>query len=268
MNSISYPPTLKGMKENIDLFKEVFNTQKEYLGTVIETHIQKLRELDNFLPPMHSFFIVTNTSKLTYEFVSKNFELSLGLKISKMLNEGVPYWMSHFHPDDLPIWLGALEDLMLFTMTNVEPENRGKLCYSWNVRVKNSKDEYVNLYEHQTPTYFDKQGKPIIGISHGTVVGKDEVKPIIGMVKILNENNEYETIYYKNYSQKLLSTLLSNRELDIIRLLALNKTSKEIANDLFISSHTVDGHRRKILKKLNFKSTQEVIQYCLSNQLF
>lgn len=256
------------MKETIDLFKEVFNTHKEYLGTVVEFHIQKLRELDAFLPPMQSFFIITNTSKLTYEFVSKNFEVALGLDISRMQTEGVPYWFSHFHPEDLPIWMGVLEDLMLFTMTQVKPEDRSKLSYSWNVRVKNSKNKYVNLYEHQTPTYFDKQGKPIIGISHGSVVGNGERKPIIGVVKKLNENNEYETIYHKNYSQKLLTTSLSHRELDVIRLLALNKTSKEIGAKLFISSHTVDGHRRNILKKLNFNSTQELVNYCLANQLF
>lgn len=256
------------MKESIDLFKEVFSTHREYLGTVIENHIQKLRELDTILPPMQSFFIVSNTSKLTYEFVSKNFETALGLDCQKMQTEGVPYWLSHFHPEDLPVWMSALEDLMIFTMTQVKREDRAKLSYSWNVRVRNSKNEYVNLFEHQTPTFFDPDGKPIIGISHGSIVGEGEKKPIIGVVKILNEKDEYETIYYKNYSQKLIANSLSNRELDVIRLLALNKTSKEIGEKLFISPHTVDGHRRNILKKLNFDSTQDLIHYCLTNQLF
>ena len=56
--------------------------------------------------------------------------------------------------------------------------------------------------------------------------------------KKLNENNEYETLYHKNYSQQLLTNnSLSNREQDVIRLLTLNKTSKEIGEKLFISSH-------------------------------
>ncbi|MGY5353830.1 response regulator transcription factor [Wenyingzhuangia sp. IMCC45467] len=256
------------MQKIIELFKEVFDTHEEYLGTVVEHHIQKLRELDEYLPPTQSFFIVTNTSKQTYEFVSKNFEVALGLDRNRMTTEGLPYWFSHFHPEDIPIWLGALEDLMIFTMTQVAEEDRKKLCYTWNFRVRNSKNEYVNLFEHQTPTYFDEQGKPIIGISHQTIVGAGEKKPIIGVIKKLNDQNEYETIYYKNYSQKLLSASLSNREQDVIRLLALNKTSREIGEKLFISQHTVDGHRRNILKKLNFSSTQDLVYYCLKNQLF
>ena len=252
----------------IDLFKEVFETNKEYKGTVIEEHINKLRELDKYLPPMESFFIVTNTSKLMYEFTSKNFEYALGLDRDKMYNEGTPYWFSHFHPDDLPILMGVFEDLMLYTMTEVVLEDRSKLNYTWNFRVRNSKGDYLNVLEHQTPTYFDELGKPIIGIAHSSIVGKGEQRPIIGVIKKLNDNNEYETLYYKNYSQKLLSASLTNREQDIIRLLALNNTSKQIGDKLFISSHTVDGHRRNILKKLNFSSTKELVQYCMVNQLF
>lgn len=255
-------------KETIDLFSEVFETHKEYEGTVVELHIQKLRELDKYLPPMESFFVVTNTSKQIYEFVSKNFEYTLGLSRERMNKEGVPYWLSHFHPEDLPIWMGVLEDFMRFTMLEIPLEERNKLSYTWNFRVRNSSGEYLNTVEHLNPTYFDEAGKPIIGISHNSVVGGGEHKPIVGTIKKLNSNNEYETLYRKNYSQKLLADNLSNREQDVVRLLALNNTSKQIAEKLFISPHTVDGHRRKILAKLNFDSTTELVQYCLLNQLF
>lgn len=256
-------------KKTIDLFKEIFDTNKEYKNTVIEKHINKLKELDLYLPRTESFFIVTNTTKQTYPFVSKNFELALGLCRDDMYNIGAPYWFSHFHTEDLAIWMKALEDLMLFTMTKVPKEERDKLNYTWNFRVKNSKGSYLNIIEHQTPTYFDDAGKPIIGIAHATVVGNGEYRPIICSIKKLNKNNEYETLYHKNYSQKLIGkNTLSIREQDVIRLLTLNKTSKEIGEKLFISSHTVDGHRRNILKKLNFTSTQELVQYCLINQLF
>lgn len=217
---------------------------------------------------MQSYFIVTNTTKQNYPFVSKNFEYTLGLDRNKMAEIGAPYWFSHFHPDDLPIWLKALEDLMIFTMTEIPIEDRPNLSYTWNMRIKNSKGEYFNAFEHQTPTYFDENGKPIIGIAHHSIVGGGEQRPIIASVKKLNANDEYETIFYKNYSQKLLSTSLTNREKDIVRLLALNKTSKEIAEKLFISSHTVNVHRKNILSKLNFNNTKELVKYCFVNQLF
>lgn len=255
-------------KKNLDLFSEIFETHKEYCGTVIEKHIEKLKELDEYLPRMQSFFIVTNTSTQTYPFVSKNFEYALGLDIQKMTTIGAPYWFSHFHPDDIVIWMRALEDLMVFTMTKIPIEERPKLSYTWNFRVKNSKGEYLNTFEHQTPTYFDELGKPIIGIAHQSIIGGSEERPIIASIKKLNLKNEYETIFYKNYSQKLLTITLTNREKDVVRLLALNKTSIEIAENLFISVHTVSVHRKNILAKLNFENTKELVQYCLVHQLF
>ena len=256
-------------KETIDLFKEIFETNKEFKNTIIEDHINKLREFDEYFPLNDSFSIMTNTTTQSYPFVSKNFEYALGLEIDKMTTLGLPYWFSHIHPDDLQVWMQVMGELMDFVLTNVKKENRDRLSCTWNYRVKNNKGEYLNLLEHQTPTHFDDFGKPMVAISHATIVGKEESKPIIGIVKMLNDNNEYETLFYKNFSQKLLlSDSISAREQDVIRLLALNYTSKEIGEKLFISPHTVDGHRRNLLKKLNFKSTQELVQYCLVNQLF
>ena len=67
------------------------------------------------------------------------------------------------------------------------------------------------------------------------------------------------------FSQKLLSNGISNRERDIVRLLVLNYSSKDIAEKLNISSNTVDTHRRNILKKLNISSTGELIGMIKTN---
>ena len=82
---------------------------------------------------------------------------------------------------------------------------------------------------------------------------------ISASAKLLNDKDEYETVYFNNFSQKLLSGGISNRERDVIRLLVLNYSSKEISEKLNISPHTVDTHRRNILKKLNISSTGELI---------
>jgi len=91
---------------------------------------------------------------------------------------------------------------------------------------------------------------------------------MIGSIKIMNKNNVYETVFYKNYSQENITNILTKREIDIIQELALEKSSKEIGEKLFISSHTVDQHRRNIINKLKFKSTDELIQHCKSNNYF
>ncbi len=63
------------------------------------------------------------------------------------------------------------------------------------------------------------------------------------------------------------SESLTQRELDIIRLCALGKTSKEIADELFISARTVESHKNKIFNKIGCDSTTEMVNYAFLNGL-
>jgi len=54
---------------------------------------------------------------------------------------------------------------------------------------------------------------------------------------------------------------LSVREMEIVKLIANGKSSAQIADQLTISVHTVNSHRKNILKKLGLKSPTELIIY-------
>ncbi|MCX6235014.1 MAG: response regulator transcription factor [Bacteroidetes bacterium] len=58
---------------------------------------------------------------------------------------------------------------------------------------------------------------------------------------------------------------LSEREKEILRLLVQCKTSRQIAEELFISKNTVDTHRRNLLEKTGLKNTHELILWAIEN---
>ncbi len=60
---------------------------------------------------------------------------------------------------------------------------------------------------------------------------------------------------------------LTKREVEIIKLLAEELSSNEIAEQLYISTGTVETHRHNILKKLNVKSTVGVIKFAMKAKL-
>jgi len=70
-----------------------------------------------------------------------------------------------------------------------------------------------------------------------------------------------------NHSAIIENPILSPREIEIIILIALEHSGKEISEKLFISSHTVETHRKNIMKKLNIKSTIGLVKYALKNNL-
>jgi len=58
---------------------------------------------------------------------------------------------------------------------------------------------------------------------------------------------------------------LSERERDIIHLLALGYTNQEIGKKLFISVRTVDTHRAHIMRKLELETRAELVMFALAN---
>lgn len=60
--------------------------------------------------------------------------------------------------------------------------------------------------------------------------------------------------------------ILSIREQEIVRLTILGFMNLQIAEKLFISAKTVENHKANIMKKLNFKSKAELIQYGITNK--
>ncbi len=61
------------------------------------------------------------------------------------------------------------------------------------------------------------------------------------------------------------STSLTNRELEILRLIALGNSNKEISERLFISPKTVDTHRTTLMRKLDIHNIAGIVRYAITN---
>jgi DNA-binding NarL/FixJ family response regulator len=104
---------------------------------------------------------------------------------------------------------------------------------------------------------------------------------IVEAIEIVNSNEEYfcKTIRDKIYASfaknnpKLSNTTssfcspLTERELEIIKLISLEYSGRQISEELFISTHTVETHRKNLLKKLNIKTTVGLVKYALKHNL-
>ncbi len=57
--------------------------------------------------------------------------------------------------------------------------------------------------------------------------------------------------------------LISPREKEVVTLIAEGMTTKEIAEKLFLSKHTIESHRQNILLKLDIKNSAELVKYAI-----
>lgn len=61
---------------------------------------------------------------------------------------------------------------------------------------------------------------------------------------------------------------LTPREIDVLKLICLEYTNKEIGDQLHISPRTVEGYRQSILEKTHSKNTAGIVIYAIEHQLF
>ena len=67
----------------------------------------------------------------------------------------------------------------------------------------------------------------------------------------------------KNHSRK---SVLTKRQNEILKLVAQGKTSREIADELFIGVFTVDTHRKNMIKILGLKGNGELLRYAIDSK--
>jgi two-component system invasion response regulator UvrY len=64
-----------------------------------------------------------------------------------------------------------------------------------------------------------------------------------------------------------LQASLSDREYQVLRLIASGKTVSEIAGEIALSVKTISTYRARILEKMNMRTSAELVRFCIRNHL-
>ena len=106
--------------------------------------------------------------------------------------------------------------------------------------------------------YMNKNAAPLelINAIHRIAMGKKYITPEIAEKLLINTG-----------SSKKPHEMLTNRELDILKLLAEGKTVTQIAQSLSSALTTVSTHRSRILEKLGLQTNSELTRYALAHHI-
>ncbi len=77
-----------------------------------------------------------------------------------------------------------------------------------------------------------------------------------------------EQMVFNNVETNLPHHKLSNREMDVFRMLVQGKNLNDIAAELFISSKTVSSHKAHLLEKMGVSNMPELVRYAVQQNLF
>ena len=92
------------------------------------------------------------------------------------------------------------------------------------------------------------------------------IRKVVSGGKYINESLA-EKVIFGFESEKLPHVTLSNREYQVVRMIASGKTVQEIGKELFLSVRTVSTYRARILEKMNMNTNAEIIRYAVDHKL-
>lgn len=125
------------------------------------------------------------------------------------------------------------------------------------------------LTMHKSPQFL----KNIFAAGANGYLPKDSGKKLlIEAIKTLASTGSYHTpetlkIVMDGLRNSKHSEVISNREKEIIQLIADQYTTAEIAKKLFLSTHTIESHRKNILLKLGLKNSAGLVKYAIHRGL-
>jgi len=249
---------LKYMK--LELFSNEANKIWKRVATesepdLLQMELDLYKKLLNFFQVGDYYYFIFNLRTLQFDLVSKGVELVLGYHPSEITIEFI---MDKMHPDDRP-WFLAFENSVAAFLSQLPVDKLMKYKTRYDYRFKKKNGDYMRVLHQVAVVQHDENGGLIrtLGIHTDITHLKKEGKPLLSLIGLEGEPS-YLDVDVKNTFIKS-EEVLSMREKQVLLLLMEGKLSKEISGDLNISKHTVDTHRKNMLRKNNLKNTSELI---------
>jgi len=227
-------------KESTDLVQYQFFS----LGTGISRGDYRIEDLGDILP---GSLMVQDVSVPKLVYMNKWGTDNLGYSLEELSEMNDEYYRKFFLDEEARIYLpGIIAEVKKQDPTSV---------FSFFQHVITDQKEDPGLYHTSckvlTNHHSHRPSNKLILISN----------PVQGIGRTIDKLSKYlkEQDYASRNYKKFL--LLTKREKEIITLLIEGKSSRDISDILYISSHTVNTHRKNIARKLNINSFAELIKF-------
>lgn len=247
----------------LDAFNEsckIWNTitkDENLINSKFDLNLHK-QMLDVFQVGSYYYFIL-NVRKSMFEVVSPEIENVLGYAPQEVT---LPFFFDCMHPEDRPYYLN-FETAIGDFFNNISGECIFKYKVQYDFRVRKADGSYVRILNQFIILQHDAEDVRTFVINTDITHLKKESAPFLSFIGMDGEPS-YLNVDVKDVF-KPTHQIFTKREREILKALAYGMNSSEISETLSISKHTVDSHRKNMLKKTEAKSTNEIIRIAFDN---
>jgi DNA-binding CsgD family transcriptional regulator len=215
------------------------------------------------------FWLIANQETMKIDAASDNIGELTPFAKEKWINEDSFFWLNSMHPEDRGIVGGSIA-LVIKINQFLPAEKAQKTRLNVYCRMLDTDSKYRWVLLQFPRKYYAKDQK-----GHSTFIVTTDLSNFALDLKCMativdpsdNEFNFYATSIAKQEVVKLDIPGISKREHEILLLMTKGLNSPQIAEQLFISYHTVENHKRNLRQKTKTKTSAELIHFVWNNNL-
>lgn len=211
-----------------------------------------IQELERVMEQNNQFFKVMDLTKVVVLYTSKRSAEMVGIEPA---SNNPSSMMKRVHPENL-FRFGNGRTKLLSLEKDLFIANKGAALLSTNIKMKRHDQKYSNILFQCYLFYSPIPYKAVFEIQIHTNIDwfkmkKDHFHYYVG--------DDVSLFKFPNDDLLNMDYHLTNREFEILKLIASGLNSKQIADKLFLSVHTVNTHRRNILNKTDMEHISDLI---------
>ncbi|MCE4563572.1 PAS domain-containing protein [Maribellus sp. CM-23] len=250
-------------KESVVKIKEAWKPNKIEKPVKTELYLNVIEQVANLFSAGSFYYYILNFETLQMEYVDKRVQSVLGYNPSDWSLDKA---FESIHPEDLNQMHRKEAAAVDFLLNRIPPEDilHYKVVYVLRMRHANGRYKTI-LHQSKTLTLSeDKKAQHVLGI-HTDVSYLD--MPIDHKISFIGDGRPsyYALSTEPDFTPKQYDyeNLFTEREKEILKSVANGKTFGEIATILNLSPHTINTHKKNILRKTDCKTTTELIARCV-----
>ncbi len=253
--------------KNIERLASLYGSYDRYLAkSAVSTKPVNIETvLANIFCPGKFFHYLLDSPTLTLEAVSDHSREIFGVDLE---GESLEALLDLIHPEDFSFVLACEDYVADFVSNKIQPDKILKYKFSYCVRLK-TRNDIFKLFLIQNiviDATSDGQLLKVLGIhsdiSHITSFNNYKLS-IFG----LSGEPSYLGINVQDINLASQVNLFSDREIEVIRLLAQGFIGKEIAAKLHVSEETIKSHKKNAMRKSGVKNSNQLVGFSLTNGL-
>lgn len=214
------------------------------------TVIDEIESYSKYISPMGDHFTYLFDCTLSqYIYISDSCEIVTGYTKAEWLTQKEPFLLDRMVlPEDHPgVQELGKQSWEIYADQPIETRKQICCCVDYRV-IHNLTKKISRLLEFNRPLLIDENGNMVINFGIVTNISHIKLEGPVGLKVWADGNPEISVI--KNASEVRGINPLTRSEKKILKLISEGLTTSSVAEKLFISAHTVNTHRRNILKKM------------------